>query len=161
MSKHTNKFIDQFNKGDKFYLAVFTRGYGDVWIGEVEFQSKAMNSRKYLYSEPRMSDCYITEYFYTLKLKSGKDQFSIKFQDFGWGNDNYIQSNNIEFSGAELLLSGFYVADCYMTTDKEAFKEFVNKEELLEKSIGVLEKKKKSIDQKLETLYAFRAGTIG
>ena len=35
MAKHTNKFVDQLNKGDKFYLAVFTRGNSDAWIGEV------------------------------------------------------------------------------------------------------------------------------
>ena len=161
MAKHTNKFIDQFNKGDKFYLAVFTRGNSDAWVGEVEFQSKTMTTSKYLYEEPRIIPHYITDYYYNLNLKSGKDKFSIKIKDYGWNGDTYLEATNIGISGKDLLISGFWVADCYMTTDREEFKKFINEKRLLELSISALQKDKEAIEKKLKELLAFRSGTIG
>ena len=161
MAKHTNKFIDQFNKGDKFYLAVFTRGNSDAWVGEVEFQSKTMTTNKYLYDEPRVVPHYITDYYYNLNLKSGNDKFSIKIKDYGWNNDTHLESTNIGISGKDLLIPGFWVADCYMTTDREEFKKFINEKRLLEHSISALQKDKEAIEKKLKELLAFRSGTIG
>ena len=161
MAKHTNKFVDQLNKGDKFYLAVFTRGNTDVWIGEVELQSKSMTSQKSLWEEPKMTPTYITEYYYTLKLKGGDEKFSITFHDFGWNGEAELKSNNISISGASLLMPGFWVADCYMTTNREEFKKFINENRLLEQSIVSLQKDKEIIEKKLKKLLAFHSGTIG
>jgi hypothetical protein len=160
MAKHTNKFVDQLNKGDKFYLAVFTRGNSDAWIGEVELQSKSMTSQKSLWDEPKMTPTYVTEYYYTLNLKTADERFSITFHDFGWNGDSDLKSNNIKISGASLLVSGFWVADCYMTTDREAFKKFINENRLLEQSIVALQKDKEVIEKKLKKLLAFHSGTI-
>ena len=161
MAKHTNKFVDQLNKGDKFYLAVFTRGNSDAWIGEVELQSKSMTSQKELWEEPKMSPTYITEYYYTLNLKTEDEKFSITFHDFGWSDETDLKSNNIKISGASLLVSGFWVADCYMTTNREEFKKFINENRLLEQSIVALQKDKEVIEKKLKKLIAFHSGTIG
>ena len=159
MAKHTNEFVDQLNKGNKFYLAVFTGGNRDVWVGEVELQSKTMTSQKSLWDEPKMIPTYVTEYYYKLKLKAGDERFSIKFKDFGWNGDTELKSNNIELSGADLLIPGFWTADCYMTTDREEFKKFINENRLLEQSIVALQKDKEVIEKKLKKLLAFHSGT--
>ena len=70
-------------------------------------------------------------------------------------SDTELKSNNISISGANLLVPGFWVADCYMTTDREEFKKFINENRLLEQSIAALQKDKEIIEKKLKKLLAF------
>jgi hypothetical protein len=46
-----------------------------------------------------------------------------------------------------------------MTTDREAFKKFINENRLLEQSIVALQKDKEVIEKKLKKLLAFYSGT--
>ena len=104
MSKHTNSFLDGLNKGDKVYLAIFPRGYGDAWLGEVEFQSKTMKTEKVLWDEPRCIPSYITEYYYTIRFKDGKKAFTVTLQDHGWCKNDYLESTAIDLSATDMLV---------------------------------------------------------
>lgn len=160
MSKHTNSFLDGLNKGDKVYLAIFPRGYGDAWLGEVEFQSKTMKTEKVLWDEPRCIPSYITEYYYTIRFKDGKKAFTVTLQDHGWCKNDYLESTAIDLSATDMLVDDFHYRDLYMTTDIVKFKQFVNEKGLVETAIGAMERKKQAIEIQLDKLYKYRSSHL-
>jgi hypothetical protein len=160
MSKHENKFLDNLKKGDKVYLAVFPRGYGDAWLGEVEFQGKTMNTERVLWDEPRCIPSYINEYYYTVRFKDGNKTFTIRLQDHGWCSENHLDATAIDLSATDMLMDDFHLRDLYMTTDIVKFKQFVNEEGLVQTAIKAMEKKKASIEMQLDKLYKYDSSTL-
>lgn len=161
MKKHTNRFIDGLNKGDKVFFVAYPRGKGDVWIGEVEFQSQKLETERYLYQEPRITPFYDTDYYYTVKFKDGRNSFSVRFKDHSWCSEDDLTATNIDLEKAPgLLMGGYYVADCYMTTNKGKFQDFLKRENLLETAIVALEKQKSEIEKQLKKLFGFRSLTL-
>lgn len=161
MSKHENKFIDKLQKGDKVFLVVHTRNNNDAWMGEVEFQGKSAKTSRYLWDEPKCRPSYITEYYYSVKFKVGKNTFTIKFKDNDWATENDLVMTNIDLEKAQgLLTDGYYLADGYMTTDLDKFKSFLGESNLLENAIVALAKKKTDIEKQLKQLFMFRSSTL-
>ena len=160
MSKHTNSFLDGLNKGDKVFLAIYTRGNSDVWLGEAEYQSKKMTSSRYLWDEPKCIPSYITEYTYEVKFKADGKTFSVSFKDHGWNTEDSLDSTAIDLSDSTMLADDFYFKDIYLTTNIDKFKKFVNEKRLVETAISSLERKKSVIENQLKRLYKYRSSTM-
>ena len=160
MSKHENKFLDKLQKGDKVFLVIYTRGNGDAWLGEVEYQSKKLTTYKYLWDEPKCVPSYVTDYNYEVKFKSDEKTFTVKFTDRGWNTEDALDSTSIELSDSTMLADDFHCKDIYLTTDIDKFKKFVNEKRLVETAISNLESKKSVIEKQLKRLFMYRSGTV-